>query len=141
MSIRSVILVPLTMRTEVRSEGRTLTLGQVARPIAVTLVSTGLTGAPGSQGIAQISTDPGNALTQGSDQRLYVPPSAGDLTYTHVQPSASDDWLVQHGLGKFPSVTVIDSAGDEVDGDPVYIDASSLRIVFSAAFSGRAYLN
>lgn len=44
-----------------------------ARSIRVTQVTTGLTGQPGSQGTAQISTDPGNALQTGTDNRLFVP--------------------------------------------------------------------
>jgi hypothetical protein len=134
------ITPPRALSLRVSSRGKGLQLGGASRPLAVLRVTTGLTGAPGSSGQAQISADAGNALTQGSDQRLFVP-SAGDLTYTHQQNQASADWLVTHGLGKFPSVTVIDSAGDQVDGDPVYIDQNSLRMVFSSAFSGRAFLN
>lgn len=47
--------------------------GGAAGPITLTRVTTGLTGAPGSSGQAQISADADNQLTQGSDQRLYVP--------------------------------------------------------------------
>lgn len=46
--------------------------GRVAT-IALAQVTTGLTGPSGSQGIAQISTDPGNALQPGTDNRLFVP--------------------------------------------------------------------
>ena len=73
---------------------------------------------------------------------LVGPPGASsDLTHTHQQSTAADEWLVNHGLGKYPSVTVVDSAGDQVEGDVAYIDSNSLRISFSAAFAGRAYLN
>ena len=44
-------------------------------------------------------------------------------------------------LGKFPSVSVVDSANDEVIGEVTYIDTNSLTIKFTAAFSGKAYLN
>jgi len=47
--------------------------GSPVGPITLTRVTTGLTGAPGSSGAAQISADADNQLTQGSDQRLYVP--------------------------------------------------------------------
>lgn len=67
--------------------------------------------------------------------------SGGDLSYTHVQATASATWLVTHNLGKIPSVTVIDSAGSEVEGDVAYTSANSLTLNFSAAFSGTAYLN
>jgi hypothetical protein len=51
---------------------RTLGDGPAARTIRVTQVTTGLTGPSGSSGIAQISSDPENALTVGTDGRLYV---------------------------------------------------------------------
>lgn len=66
---------------------------------------------------------------------------SGDLNYTHLQPQAADVWVVNHGLGKFPSVTVIDSAGSEIEGDYVYSNANTVVLNFSAAFSGVAYLN
>lgn len=65
----------------------------------------------------------------------------GDLNYTHSQLSASATWNVTHGLGKFPSVSVVDSAGTVVIGDITYIDDMSLTISFTAAFAGLAYMN
>lgn len=141
MTIRSVITVQQTLQTRVELEEGAVTLGRIDRPVALSLVNTGLTGAPGSSGQAQISADAGNALTQGSDQRLFVPATPGDRHLTHQQSTAADTWLVAHGLGKFPSVTVVDSAGDQVEGDVRFIDANTLLITFSAAFSGRAHLN
>lgn len=64
-----------------------------------------------------------------------------DLSYVHNQGSASSTWLIVHNLGKYPSFSVVDSAGDLIEGDPDWIDLNTLQINFSAAFSGRAYLN
>jgi hypothetical protein len=50
-------------------------------------------------------------------------------------------WTIEHNLGKRPSVVVIDSAGDQVEGMVAYLDANNLMITFSAAFGGEAYLN
>lgn len=69
------------------------------------------------------------------------PGGSGDKTYVHPQSIAAAQWVVPHNLDKFPSVTVIDSAGDECDGNIVYNDSNSLTLVFSAAFAGVAYLN
>lgn len=78
-------------------------------------------------------------------QGLPGPPgpagSGGDLNYTHTQVGASTTWSVVHNLGKYPSVTVIDSGDTEVIGDVQYLSANSLQISFTAAFSGKAYLN
>lgn len=62
-------------------------------------------------------------------------------TYTHTQSAPSTLWDIVHGLGKFPSATVVDSAGSVVYGDINYIDNTHLTVSFSAGFSGLAYLN
>ena len=61
--------------------------------------------------------------------------------YTHKQLSAATVWNIQHNLNKHPSVTVIDSAGTKVYGDIEYIDNNNVRVTFTSAFAGRAYLN
>lgn len=70
-----------------------------------------------------------------------APGSGGDLNYTHIQIAATTLWSVIHNLGKFPSVTVIDSGDNEVIGDVLYLSNNSLEISFTVPFSGTAYLN
>lgn len=72
-----------------------------------------------------------------------LPPGVGeDLNYTYSQDIAATTWgPITHALGKFPSVTVIDSSGNVVYGDILHIDTNTLSISFTAAFSGKAYLN
>jgi hypothetical protein len=48
---------------------------------------------------------------------------------------------VTHNLGKHPAVQVVDSAGDQCEGDVRYVSNSQLTISFSAAFSGVVYCN
>ena len=62
-------------------------------------------------------------------------------TYVFTQMSPSSEWLVNHNLDKFPSVTIVDSGGSVAVGEIIYINNDSLRLVFSAAFAGNAYLN
>lgn len=62
-------------------------------------------------------------------------------TFEYAQMTASSTWVIEHNLGKHPSVTVIDSGGDEVEGHLVYDSDDQLTLIFSAAFSGTAYLN
>lgn len=64
-----------------------------------------------------------------------------DAHYTHRQMQAESVWTVSHHLGKYPSVTVADSAGSAVIGDILYLDENTVQLTFSAAFSGTAYLN
>lgn len=59
--------------------------------------------------------------------------------YDQVVPAST--WVITHGLGKFPSVTVVDSSGDTVFGDVHFNDTNTVTVTFSGAFSGVAYLN
>ena len=67
--------------------------------------------------------------------------NGGDLTFNHNQGSASANWAITHNLGKFPSVTVVDSANRVVIGEINFINNNSLTVTFTGAFSGKAYLN
>lgn len=67
-------------------------------------------------------------------------PSA-DKTYVHDQQAAASLWTVSHGLGKFPSVIVVDTAGTEVLGNVTYQDANTVSVSFSVPFSGKAFCN
>jgi hypothetical protein len=68
-------------------------------------------------------------------------PVGADASYIFNQGSASDTWVINHNLGKFPNVTVIDSSGDEIEGNINYVNNQQIVLMFSAAFSGKAYLN
>lgn len=62
-------------------------------------------------------------------------------TYVHEQDTAAASWTVAHGLGKFPSVTVVDSSGRRVRGAVQYLDRDTVQLDFRSAFGGVAYLN
>ena len=68
-------------------------------------------------------------------------PGNGSETITINQPIALSVWDINHGLGKRPSVTVVDSANEMAYGKVSYIDAYNIRIEFSAPFAGKVYLN
>lgn len=67
--------------------------------------------------------------------------SGDDRHFTFTQSTASDLWMIQHDLGKYPSVSVADSGGNEVVGEVTYLTKNKLSIAFTAPFSGEAYLN
>lgn len=69
------------------------------------------------------------------------PGSGGDANATWTQSSASAVWAITHALGKFPSVTLVDSSGSEVEGEIQYDSPSQITVTFSAALAGIAYLN
>lgn len=56
-------------------------------------------------------------------------------------PHAMAVWNVPHKLGKFPSVSCVESTGRVLYGDVEYIDSDNIRITFISAVSGKAYLN
>lgn len=64
-----------------------------------------------------------------------------DKNYVHNQTTSSDTWVIQHNLNKLPSVTVIDSAEEEVVGEITYNNINQLTIRFAAPFKGKATLN
>ena len=72
---------------------------------------------------------------------VYPELVAADKNYVFIQSTPSATWNITHNLGKFPSVSVVDSANTVVYGDIDYINENSLTITFSAAFGGKAYMN
>lgn len=62
-------------------------------------------------------------------------------SYEHIQQVSSNKWIITHNLNKFPSVTVIDLAGQLIIGEISYIDKNILQIEFTSKISGTAYLN
>lgn len=69
------------------------------------------------------------------------PGPSGAETYVYDQDTPSDEWVIQHNLDRYPSATVVDSAGSTIICDVQYDTVDQITIQFSAAFSGRAYLN
>lgn len=70
--------------------------------------------------------------------RTWVLP---DLNYVHNQSVANATWVVLHNLNKFVSVSIVDTANDEVEGSVYYDSVNQVTLTFSAAFSGKAYIN
>ncbi len=62
-------------------------------------------------------------------------------SYIHTQLAPSALWEISHNLDRYPSVSVVDSAGTVVVGDVNYINSNLIRVSFSGAFSGKAYIS
>ena len=69
------------------------------------------------------------------------PELASDKHFTFTQSTAATTWNITHNLGKFPSVSVVDSGNSIVYGNVAYTSENALTVTFSAAFSGKAYMN
>lgn len=94
----------------------------ISDPQEVSLLTELIQGPPGPQG------EPGeNGL--------------GSVTYVHTQSVASTSWTINHDLGKWPSVTVVDSTNRLVFAMVEYIDENNLVVTVAAPFAGLAYLN
>ena len=74
-------------------------------------------------------------------QRLVALGSVARGTFNFVQNVPAPVWTITHNLGRYPSVTIADSSGREVEGDVVYLSANAINVAFSAGFAGTAYLN
>lgn len=63
-----------------------------------------------------------------------------DKTFTQAFTNLSAV-TVTHNLNKYPSVTVVDSAGTEIEGDINHISLNQLTVNFLVTFTGTVYLN
>ena len=98
------------------------------------LLSEGIQGPPGVKG------DKGDKGDNGDQGARGLAGAAGE-TYVHDQTVPLDVWVIDHPLSKFPSVTCMDSAGDEIDGILSYDSLDRVTVTFGAATGGKAYLN
>jgi hypothetical protein len=127
--------------TTVLTETNQVTVSLVAPPgissvdaevtqVAVQVVA-GVIGPQGPVGEQGPVGDQGPVGVQG-------PGGVNIFTYTQDQPSAQ--WTINHNLGLYLPVVVLDTSGDFVEGDVVYVDPNTIVITFSAPFSGVAYV-
>ena len=75
------------------------------------------------------------------DFAVFALSSQGAPTFIFNQNTVATVWNIQHNLGKFPSITVIDTGDTVVAGEYTYIDNNNVQLNFSAGFAGKAYLN
>lgn len=68
-------------------------------------------------------------------------PGLSGANYVHQQMVPSATWVIAHGLNRYPSITIVDSAGSVVIGAVDYDSTNQITVTFSAAFGGSAYLN
>lgn len=76
-----------------------------------------------------------------TDHQSSTSNTSSSTTFTFEQSVASDTWNVMHNLDKYPSVSIVDSGGNLVDGEVKYVTSNRILINFTSPFSGKAYLN
>jgi hypothetical protein len=67
--------------------------------------------------------------------------ATGDKHHTHIQSGASSTWTVAHNLNKKPSVAIVDSSDNVIQGQVDHTSLNNLTITLSAPTSGKAYIN
>lgn len=93
-----------------------------------------------------VNGDQYDVNAEGVRSEVVVNPSTvlagtNQTTYTHEQAIPAATWIIAHGLHRYPSVTVVNSAGDTIIAKPQFIDADNIVVTFAGAFAGKAYLN
>lgn len=58
-----------------------------------------------------------------------------------VDRSESDIWSMDHNFGKYPSVTLLDGAGDPIEAQVEYTNLNTVTIHFTAPVAGRIICN
>lgn len=134
----SVVIEPVIYSVVVQeADGATTTVQQdPTYLVEVTEGSVGLPGPTGPQGPPgdSIVGPEGPAGPQGE-------PGIPFYSYVHTQSSPSATWTIEHNLGGLLNITVIDSAGSQIEGDVVFQDLNTVVIQYSGAFSGTAFLS
>lgn len=64
----------------------------------------------------------------------------GALTFDFVQSSGAAVWTVNHHMGGFPSVLIVDDGGQELHAEVHYPDDQTVVIVHGQPYTGTAYL-
>ena len=100
-----------------------------------------LTDSDGAKTTVKLKGGTGIKLTQPASNEITIASLNDDANFVFTQGIPSATWNITHHLGKFPSVSVVDTADQLMYGDTEYLNEDSLTITFSAPFSGKAYLN
>lgn len=63
-----------------------------------------------------------------------------DAGFVFVQSVAATVWNINHNLNKKPSIKIVDSTDEVIEGEEVYTDENNIILTFSALITGKAYL-
>lgn len=105
--------------------GDIIILEEVTRELII-----GIQGPPGPPGPPGPQGPPGPPGPQG-------PPGVpGGTYYVHTQSTPSDIWIVNHNLGFYPSVSVLNSGLVEILASVEHISVNTLRIRLNHPMTG-----
>ena len=87
---------------------------------------------------------PETLKTSGNVKITEMPDGTYDIateTFEFEQGEASDTWVIEHNLNKFPTVMTVDSAGRQFQAEVIYDSLNQVTISINGATKGKAYLN
>lgn len=65
-----------------------------------------------------------------------------DAHFTYHNDRMKTEWIIEHGLGKVPSVTVVeDDTYAVIEAEVQVENENKIKVLFNRAISGKAYLN
>lgn len=93
------------------------------------------------KGIIRIATD--EEAIAGNIDNIAITPSTLKLVtnYVHEQAIASDTWIINHNLNKYPSITLTYTSGEVFMANTEYTSLNQVIINLDSATTGFAYLN
>ena len=71
----------------------------------------------------------------------YGATSVGDKNYVFTQSTNASPWIVNHGLNKYPSVSIVNSADITIYAEVEYDSLNQVTITFNSPTNGKAYFN
>jgi len=128
------------MTVEITRKRKTVSVTEKKSDI-IQVTEPGVAGPPNTLSVGTVTTGQPSASITGTAPNqvlnLVLPPTGRHI---HTQATPSTSWTINHTLGGYPAVSVVDSAKTVVYGEITYISTSQVVVNFSSAFSGNAYL-
>jgi hypothetical protein len=85
---------------------------------------------------SDIAGAPDWATTNGSSNAAPV----NQVRFVYTQNAPASQWTINHNLGFFPNITVLDNQNRLLEVHIEYLNTNAARIVMNSACSGVAYL-
>ena len=103
-------------------------------------------GIPNDQGQPEVDISllpgvPGQRGPKGDKGDKGDPGETPTIAFIYTQNAVSSTWTINHNLGFYPNVITQDSAGTTIEGNVEYLTLNSLRVLFTIALTGTAYLS
>jgi hypothetical protein len=67
--------------------------------------------------------------------------AVGGAPYVYTRGTPAATWPINHALGRYPQVTVVDTSGNRRISDVVYADINNVSVIHSEPLLGSAYLS